>query len=968
MTFRIRAEQQDELAKSNVSNVLSALLGQMCKSAHYDPNRSAVCVDGHREQRTWLQLGSQGELLSVSTPLGRATRYGYRGALITSTQLPAGLVITSQYDAVGRIIRTEQSDGEILALAYDARGNVSQISTGDGSVLRLDFDAQQRLQHVTERDGGETHRTYDDQGRLTSVVDPLGRQTSLSYGTWLDPDRIEQPDGTVFEYKYEDGYAKELVDGAERAEYWVDANGKLTKAVYQDGWFLSYVWDNAGKLKQATSVDCEVAYDYDEDGRLISETQVGGVVRYDYDDDGQLTHLYSPDGRSVAFDYDLDGRVSAVTDWSGARQHFSYGAAEHPTARKLPSGGEERYSLDLAGRVTAISLEAGGQTLWTRRYERDTLGQIREQADSMQGLRRYSYDSLGRLVRAEDGGNDAIPEYFSYDVASQRAQTPSGTTSFDNMCRPVSQGVTGFAYDQLGNRTREKTPGGTCEYTWIGPCLLRKALVSSGVIRYEYDALGRRVRKWLGDSSITYVWAGHTLIQEIHDGAAGKRTVDYLYLPGSHTPIAKCDDGRVYYYHCDQLGTPLYLTDSSLRLVWSARYEDFGLAHIDLELVEQPLRLPGQYFDAETKLHYNRSRYYDPRLGVYLSRDPLAPAGDNAYLYVGANPINGADPMGLFWESKPGWFKTAVTIAAGVGVGLLVGAAVVAFAPAALALGTVAAISVLAGGIAGGAAAGGLDAAMTVGGCVWCGIGKGAVLGGIAALPFAFAPAAAGYGLVAGLGAIGGAASYAADCLAFGHKWDTGEFVEAVALSAALTVAGKFVMGRLIRGRAVRITEAADKPLEPTNPNKSTEGHGHADHGAQTTEAQQGQRIKDGTTPSGRQANAPSKTSKFNSPEQEAEALRLGRKGMDANAANGYPPYDPVTGEPNRCPVDVTTNDPEGFGSQTTRAKNPDGTNMRDANGDYVPVTNPTPLSGAKIIYEYVPSTGKWEPVTYYPQ
>jgi hypothetical protein len=194
------------------------------------------------------------------------------------------------------------------------------------------------------------------------------------------------------------------------------------------------------------------------------------------------------------------------------------------------------------------------------------------------------------------------------------------------------------------------------------------------------------------------------------------------------------------------------------------------------------------------------------------------------------------------------------------------------------------------------------------------------------------------------------------------------EFVKTVALSAALTVAGKFIMGRLIRGRATRITEAADKPLEPTNPNKSTEGHGHADHGAQTTDAQQGQRIKDGTTPSGRQANAPSKTSKFNSPEQEAEALRLGRKDMDAKAANGYPPYDPVTGEPNRCPVDVTTNDPDGFGSQTTRAKNPDGTNMRDANGDYVPVTNPTPLSGAKVIYEYVPSTGKWEPVTCYPQ
>lgn len=60
------------------------------------------------------------------------------------------------------------------------------------------------------------------------------------------------------------------------------------------------------------------------------------------------------------------------------------------------------------------------------------------------------------------------------------------------------------------------------------------------------------------------------------------------------------------------------------------------------------IRFPGQYFDAETGLHSNRFRYYDPSIGRYISADPIGQAGGiNVYNYALNSPVNLFDPFGL---------------------------------------------------------------------------------------------------------------------------------------------------------------------------------------------------------------------------------------------------------------------------------------------------------------------------------
>ena len=142
---------------------------------------------------------------------------------------------------------------------------------------------------------------------------------------------------------------------------------------------------------------------------------------------------------------------------------------------------------------------------------------------------------------------------------------------------------------------------------------------------------------------------GHT-IGEYDSNGAPLREVAYL----DQTPIAALTPQGSYTVQTDQLGTPRALSDATDRIVWQWNSDAFGvgLANEDPDSdgtrVTFPLRFPGQYFDAESGLHYNLMRDYDPTLGRYIEADPIGlEGGANLYAYAQNNPISFADPTGL---------------------------------------------------------------------------------------------------------------------------------------------------------------------------------------------------------------------------------------------------------------------------------------------------------------------------------
>ncbi|CAM3545463.1 RHS repeat-associated core domain-containing protein [Pseudomonas floridensis] len=371
------------------------------------------------------------------------------------------------------------------------------------------------------------------------------------------------------------------------------------------------------------------------DGQLISDMERDDLHREVYRTQGRLTSC---------FGYDPMGRKS----WQ--------------FASTLPA---DKLSGVLGSESPQLLVEHAYNPIH-RRYQYDPAGELIRTLDKLRGEIKYEYEANGQL-HSRDTGKLVDSEEFRYDAAANRLNF--NTSRFDHVKdnRLKQWRDQEYTYDPWGNLV-EKRSGLAKWQTFTYDCenrlvkaetLVNSQLHSAGT--YQYDSLGRRVAKQSEANGQTehkrFLWQGLRMLREEQPGQSSL----YVYEPGSYAPLARVDqrddkpENTLYYFHTDQIGTPLEMTDTDGQIVWQATYKAWGsLEALTVNEVEQNLRFQGQYFDEETGLHYNTFRYYDPEVGRFVTQDPIGlEGGSNLYRYA-PSPIGWIDPLGLCKRSSSG--------------------------------------------------------------------------------------------------------------------------------------------------------------------------------------------------------------------------------------------------------------------------------------------------------------------------
>lgn len=315
-------------------------------------------------------------------------------------------------------------------------------------------------------------------------------------------------------------------------------------------------------------------------------------------------------------------------------------------------------------------------------YEYDELGNLKT-LSSPRGTRTYSYDEIQRLDTETGYTGDRD---HAYDHNGNRTTdgatapgTPTTATYTSNTNRIATINGAAVTTDAAGQITHD----GLNSYTWDDAGRL-KTVSRGGQLRatYHYDHKHRRTRKVTtaaapqGAQTLVYHYDDQDrLIAETTQTGTPLRSYAWSdeNLIGQVEYVANATNtgyeiGRIVYYELDHLGTPRQARERTGTVVWRWESDGYGNTAAD----EDPdgngqktyvyLRFPGQYFDEESGLHYNWHRYYVPRLGRYLSSDPIGiEGGENTYLYATANPMYWIDSNGqIVWAPLIGAAKGAV--------------------------------------------------------------------------------------------------------------------------------------------------------------------------------------------------------------------------------------------------------------------------------------------------------------------
>ncbi|EOV7539733.1 rhs element protein RhsC, partial [Escherichia coli] len=389
-----------------------------------------------------------------------------------------------------------------------------------------------------------------------------------------------------------------------------------------------------------------------------------------WNDNGELIRISSP-RQTRSYSYSTTGRLTGVHT-TAANLDIRIPYATDPAGNRLPDPELHPDSTLSMWPDNRIARDAH----YLYRYDRH--GRLTKKTDLIpegvirtddERTHRYHYDSQHRLVHytRTQYAEPLVESRYLYDPLGRRVakrvwRRERDLTGWMSLSRKPQVTWYGWDGDRLttiqNDRSRIQTiyqPGSftplirvetaTGELARTQRRSLADALQQSGgedggsvvfppvlvqmLDRLESEILADRVseesRRWLASCGLT--------VEQMQN------QMDPVYTPAR----------KIHLYHCDHRGLPLALISTEGATAWCAEYDEWGnlLNEENPHQLQQLIRLPGQQYDEESGLYYNRHRYYDPLQGRYITQDPIGLKGGWNFYQYPLNPISNIDPLGL---------------------------------------------------------------------------------------------------------------------------------------------------------------------------------------------------------------------------------------------------------------------------------------------------------------------------------
>jgi RHS repeat-associated protein len=640
-------------------------------------------------ERTAYRFDQEGMLAEQTSAAGNTQHYQW-GAfdLLQSQTDAAGFTHHYQYDHLARLRQISNPLGQHWTWEYDAAGQLVKEVDFAGRETCWAYDAAGRLVGKTAADWVKTHYVWDHRERLARIET---EDCTIQYA-WDQANRLTE--------------ARVVRAGVVESELnWAyDEAGHVIGSV-QDEQCLAWHYDQQGIITSRSTPHSTSHYRHDALGLLQSLRTQGGELHIERDALGQevrRTSLAPNAWQAIASGQDPFARHFHL------QQRFdSVGRmAEQTLSFQMPNyvpdfPGQVEYRSTLRhyrwhqGRLHGIDDSRFGAI----NYQRDARDQI-IRADYKSGnLGGYSGGHIRGHMRRDMGVQNVAPgpalaqESFVYNAvgdiewrdqaSAAQMREPSQPFGQTYQRGTVSQrGRLTYRHDLCGRmieRTEQRNGfrPQTCYFKWDGFDRLVQVHTGDGAIwRYSYDAFGRRTGKRCIQPARgsqhhapeqqlqqeNWLWQGATLAEQSKTYADGSQEhLTWHYAPGSFTPLAVThqrngQDPELLYLVTDHLGTPRELVNAEGQVVWAAQWQTWGQSNQwwqaraanDADAApEIDLRFANQWYDAETGLHYNYQRYYDPDTGQYCSPDPIGIDGGLRQQGYVHDPSGWVDPLGL---------------------------------------------------------------------------------------------------------------------------------------------------------------------------------------------------------------------------------------------------------------------------------------------------------------------------------